>query len=171
MLSLLIKDDDNRNATKDLHAELGVLKLLPEHPNVVGLLGCCTRIEPLMIIVEYCTHGDLQGFLRSSRGISESYYKSKYHPIGRKMTSKMLLTFALQIAKGMSHLAAFKVYCRFLALTMKFEKSIISDSLTEKLSSTSDVLTLKVLFITILLFHPSPYTVSYYFFRRSSFED
>ena len=102
-------DDDNEFARKDLHAELDMLKLLPEHPNVVSLLGCCTRSEPLMIIVEYCAHGDLQGFLRSSRGVSESYYKSTYHPIGQKMTSKMLLTFAFQIAKGMSHLAAFKV--------------------------------------------------------------
>jgi len=80
-----------------------------------GLLGCCTRNEPLMIIVEYCAHGDLQGFLRSSRGISESYYKSRYNPIGEKMTSKMLLNFALQISKGMSHLAAFKIIHRDLA--------------------------------------------------------
>jgi len=111
----IAKDSDNEVARKDLHAELDVLKLLPEHPNVVGLLGCCTRNEPLMIIVEYCAHGDLQGFLRSSRGISESYYKSRYNPIGEKMTSKMLLNFALQISKGMSHLAAFKIIHRDLA--------------------------------------------------------
>ena len=107
--SILISDEGNVFARKDLHAELDVLKLLPEHPNVVGLLGCCTRNEPLMIIVEYCAHGDLQGFLRNSRGISESYYKATYHPNGQKMTSNMLLTFALHVAKGMSHLSAFKV--------------------------------------------------------------
>ena len=106
---VFLLDNDNEFARKDLHAELDVLKLLPEHPNVVGLLGCCTHNEPLMIIVEYCAHGDLQGFLRSSRGISESYYKSTFHQIGQKLTSKMLLTFALQIAQGMSHLSAFKV--------------------------------------------------------------
>ncbi|XP_065053384.1 fibroblast growth factor receptor 1-like [Rhopilema esculentum] len=109
------KDVDNENARKDLCAELDMLKLLPEHPNVVGLLGCCSRSEPLMIIVEYCAHGDLQGFLRNSRGISEQYYKTNYHPSGEKLSSKMLLKFAWQITKGMTHLSAFKVIHRDLA--------------------------------------------------------
>eukprot|EP00112_Aurelia_sp_Birch-Aquarium-sp1_P001748 Seg1190.1 transcript_id=Seg1190.1/GoldUCD/mRNA.D3Y31 product="Tyrosine kinase receptor Cad96Ca" protein_id=Seg1190.1/GoldUCD/D3Y31 len=109
------KETDNETARKDLCAELDMLKLLPEHQNVVGLLGCCSRTEPLMIIVEYCAHGDLQGFLRSSRGISERYYRETYHPTVEKMSSKMLLNFACQIAKGMIHLSAFKVIHRDLA--------------------------------------------------------
>eukprot|EP00794_Sanderia_malayensis_P003560 gene3560-4064_t len=112
----MVKDSDNECARKDLYAELDMLKLLPEHPNVVSLLGCCTRSEPLMIIVEYCTHGDLQGFLRNSRGISERYYSATYGDSPRpKVTAKMLLTFAWQIATGMQHLATFKVIHRDLA--------------------------------------------------------
>lgn len=109
------KENEAEHSRKDLYAELDVLKLLPAHPNVIGLLGCCTRVEPIMIIVEYCAYGDLQGFLRNSRGISESYYRATFHPTGKRMTAKMLLTFALQIAKGMSHLAAYKIIHRDLA--------------------------------------------------------
>lgn len=90
-------------------AELNLLKLLPEHPNVVGLLGACTRAEPIYVIVEYCANGDLQGFLRSSRGIYERYYKTSYGGAVPNLTCKMLLTFAWQIAKGMNHLSSMKV--------------------------------------------------------------
>ncbi len=103
-------DSENECARKDLYAELDMLKLLPEHPNVVSLLGCCTRSEPLMIIVEYCANGDLQGCLRSSRGITERYYRTTYGgTVPLKVTAKTLLTFAWQIATGMMHLASFKV--------------------------------------------------------------
>eukprot|EP00794_Sanderia_malayensis_P021159 gene21159-23240_t len=112
----MIKDSDDECARKDLHAELDMLKLLPQHPNVVNLLGCCTRSEPLMIIVEYCFHGDLQGFLQNSRGINEGYYSATYGDSpSSEMTAKMLLTFAWQIATGMQYLAAFKVIHRNLA--------------------------------------------------------
>lgn len=102
-------DHTNDIATKDLIGELNLLKLIPEHPNVVGLLGCCTRSQPFYVIVEYCANGDLQGFLRSSRGIYERYYWSSYGGAVPNLTAKMLLTFAWQVAKGMSHLAGMKV--------------------------------------------------------------
>eukprot|EP00794_Sanderia_malayensis_P001177 gene1177-547_t len=106
----MVKDSDDECARKDLHAELDMLKLLPQHPNAVNLLGCCTRCEPLMIIVEYCIHGDLQGFLRNSRGINEGYFSGTYGDSpSSEVTAKMLLTFAWQIATVMQYLAAFKV--------------------------------------------------------------
>ena len=111
MRFLYTLDSDSEIARKDLNSELDMLKLLPEHPNVVSFLGCCTRNEPPLIIVEYCVYGDLQGFLRNSRGISESYYKSNFKQFEHKMTSKMLLNVALQVSTGMGYLAAFKVDC------------------------------------------------------------
>ena len=85
------------------------MKQIPEHENVIRLLGCCTQREPLYVIVEFCANGDLQGLLRSSRGIYERYYKTCYGGSIPSLTSKMLLTFASQIANGMSHLSSMKV--------------------------------------------------------------
>lgn len=39
-------DGDSETAKKDLLAELELLKLIEPHPNVIGLLGCCTRGAP-----------------------------------------------------------------------------------------------------------------------------
>ena len=109
LIIVLFSDSANETAKRDLYGELDLLKIIPEHPNVVGLLGCCTRAEPLMVIVEYCSNGDLQGFLRSSRGIHERYYRTSYGASVPNLTAKMLLTFAWQICRGMAHLGTLKV--------------------------------------------------------------
>lgn len=41
--TLIFAETDSETARKDLLAELELLKLIDPHPNVVGLLGCCTR--------------------------------------------------------------------------------------------------------------------------------
>ncbi|XP_065666186.1 fibroblast growth factor receptor 1 isoform X3 [Hydra vulgaris] len=111
----IVRDHSNEAAKKDLLAELNLLKMIPEHENVIRLLGCCTRQDPLYVIVEFCANGDLQGLLRSSRGIYERYYKTCYGGSVPSLTSKMLLKFALQICKGMSQLSSMKVIHRDLA--------------------------------------------------------
>ena len=112
-------DTTNEAATKDLMAELHLLKLIPQHQNVVGLLGCCSYADPLYVIVEYCSNGDLQGFLRSSRGIYERYYRTSYGGAVPNLTCKMLLTFACQIAKGMNHLSSMKVSTIYFFTTLQ----------------------------------------------------
>lgn len=40
-------------------SEIGTMKKVSKHPNVVSLLGCCTIKQPLLMIMEYVGYGDL----------------------------------------------------------------------------------------------------------------
>ncbi|XP_047463799.1 macrophage colony-stimulating factor 1 receptor 2 isoform X2 [Mugil cephalus] len=48
-----------------LMSELKILSHLGYHDNIVNLLGACTRGGPMLVITEYCCHGDLLNFLRA----------------------------------------------------------------------------------------------------------
>uniref|UniRef100_A0A669BQK5 receptor protein-tyrosine kinase n=1 Tax=Oreochromis niloticus TaxID=8128 RepID=A0A669BQK5_ORENI len=54
-------DSEEREA---LMSELKILSHLGYHDNIVNLLGACTRGGPMLMITEYCSHGDLLNFLR-----------------------------------------------------------------------------------------------------------
>ncbi len=47
--------------------EIEFMKGIGVHENVIGILGCCTKQQPLCLIVEYLANGDLQTFLRKLR--------------------------------------------------------------------------------------------------------
>ena len=65
-------------------------------------------IEPIMIVVEYVPHGDLKEFLINSRGQSKDTY-ANLAPYSSNLTAKDLMSFAYQIARGMSYLEKIKV--------------------------------------------------------------
>ncbi|CAL9684978.1 unnamed protein product [Knipowitschia caucasica] len=48
-----------------LMSELKILSHIGFHQNIVNLLGACTSGGPMLMITEYCCHGDLLHFLRS----------------------------------------------------------------------------------------------------------
>uniref|UniRef100_A0A1A8K9A6 receptor protein-tyrosine kinase n=1 Tax=Nothobranchius kuhntae TaxID=321403 RepID=A0A1A8K9A6_NOTKU len=48
-----------------LMSEMKILSHLGYHDNIVNLLGACTRGGPMLMITEYCSHGDLLNFLRA----------------------------------------------------------------------------------------------------------
>ena len=43
------------------------MKEVGVHRNIVNMLGCCTRVEPMYLVVEYVSHGDLLNYLRKRR--------------------------------------------------------------------------------------------------------
>ena len=76
-------------ALKDFLEEAAIMKDL-KHPNLVQLLGVCTREAPLYMIMEFMSNGNLLDFLRGS------------HPDDLPPTT--LLYMAQQIASGMAYL-------------------------------------------------------------------
>nr|XP_020446637.1 macrophage colony-stimulating factor 1 receptor 2-like [Monopterus albus] len=61
----MLKPSAHSEEREALMSELKILSHLGYHDNVVNLLGACTRGGPMLMITEYCSHGDLLNFLRA----------------------------------------------------------------------------------------------------------
>ncbi|XP_005478940.1 vascular endothelial growth factor receptor 2 isoform X2 [Oreochromis niloticus] len=73
----MLKEGATASEYRALMSELKILIHIGHHLNVVNLLGACTKPGgPLMVIVEYCKHGNLSSYLKSKRG-EYSPYKRK----------------------------------------------------------------------------------------------
>ena len=57
---------DSRAKTDFLH-EMDFMKRLGYHKHIVSLLGCISDPDEPMLIVEYCSHGDMLQFLRKHK--------------------------------------------------------------------------------------------------------
>ncbi|WAQ96630.1 RET-like protein [Mya arenaria] len=111
----------------DLRSEFNLLKDV-SHPNVIRLIGACTSPGPFYLVVEFCEHGCLLSYLRRSR-LQENGYINQQHmfksPASHEQTdaqltgdllfTRDLLSFAWQIAKGMTYLSEIKLVHRDLA--------------------------------------------------------
>ncbi|KAJ8025125.1 Vascular endothelial growth factor receptor 1 [Holothuria leucospilota] len=62
-----LKDEASETEKKALWAELKLLAHVGRHLNVVNFLGACTTGSPLLLIVEFCTYGNLSDYLRKRR--------------------------------------------------------------------------------------------------------
>ncbi|XP_039633778.1 macrophage colony-stimulating factor 1 receptor 2-like [Perca fluviatilis] len=61
----MLKPSAHSEEREALMSELKILGYLGYHDNIVNLLGACTRGGPMLMITEYCSHGDLLNFLRA----------------------------------------------------------------------------------------------------------
>ncbi|XP_028418177.1 angiopoietin-1 receptor-like [Dendronephthya gigantea] len=105
-----VKDIATDSDRKELFKELRLMANVGDHPNIVNLVGACSRGGPLLLIVEYCEHGSLLDFLKSHRqDVAEN---------GTFLTSLDQLTrlrFAYDVSKGMAYLETKKIVHRDLA--------------------------------------------------------
>ncbi|KAH7711506.1 Protein kinase domain containing protein, partial [Aphelenchoides avenae] len=105
---------DNTSKAEFLR-EIELMKSLDHHERLVNLLGCLTLTEPLCLVMEYCSDGDLLRFLRArcdymlqlvEGGIA--YWESQCdEPVNYSMimTIRQLLYFAVQVCVGMQYLS------------------------------------------------------------------
>lgn len=97
-----LKENATEKEKSDLLEELKVMKMLEPHQNIVTLIGSCTDKNPIFLIMEYVHLGKLQTYLRDNRPDMNSYGNL----YGGKLTSRDLVSFAYQVAKGMEYLSS-----------------------------------------------------------------
>ncbi|EZA58397.1 Fibroblast growth factor receptor [Ooceraea biroi] len=61
----MMKDDPTVEDIKNFHQEISMMKSAGQHPNIVSLIGYCTLYNKPLLVVEYCSKGDLQTYLRT----------------------------------------------------------------------------------------------------------
>ncbi|KAK9712994.1 Cytochrome P450 [Popillia japonica] len=106
----VLKETATREAEEDFLREVDIMSAF-RHSNILSLLGVVLRdagVSPMMVF-EYMPHGDLAEVLRAQK---KRHATEENVPI---LTSKDLLSIALQIASGMRYLAAQRFVHRDLA--------------------------------------------------------
>lgn len=124
----LVRDCAPISYKEDLLAEIALMKRLGSHPNIVSMVGACTMVEPICLVMEYVPYGNLQNFLKKCRLEGELTIQAGRSPqlnysimdehggINEGIvTPADLLSFARQVAMAMEYLGEKKYVHRDLA--------------------------------------------------------
>ncbi|XP_038062837.1 tyrosine kinase receptor Cad96Ca-like [Patiria miniata] len=107
-----LKENTEKDVKKNLLREVDLMKRMPPHSNVVRYLGSCLEKEPLYVIVEYLSNGNLQEYLRLNRTKEYTYIDA----CSESLSCADLIKFARDIAKGMAFLSSNKcIHCDLAA--------------------------------------------------------
>jgi len=99
---------------RDLYNELEFMSNIGSHPNLVNLLGACTKDGNLLVVLEIAENGSLIEFLKKNRSKNENY-EGEGAAVSGGLSTDMKLSIALDVAKGMAHLASHRCIHRDLA--------------------------------------------------------
>uniref|UniRef100_A0AC34RJ08 Receptor protein-tyrosine kinase n=1 Tax=Panagrolaimus sp. JU765 TaxID=591449 RepID=A0AC34RJ08_9BILA len=144
-----LKDNAGDKELLILVGEMQIFKSIGTHKNVLKLIGCCTGIGDLFVVLELCPYGNLRSFLQSHRPVTvepesqndTSVYHTEtenllYQPgsneqiVMKKLWLRDLIRFAAEIARGMEFLAAKKIIHRDLAA----RNVLVAEGFTMKIS-------------------------------------
>ncbi|XP_019639750.1 PREDICTED: fibroblast growth factor receptor 3-like, partial [Branchiostoma belcheri] len=116
---------------QDLMGELEILVTVCRHDNIISLVGACTVEGPLALVVEYAPNGCLKDWLKDNRPEEMDQTDDKnIATSGVQLPMDQLILFGIDIANGMSHLAAMQCVHRDLAA----RNVLLGKDLTAKIS-------------------------------------
>ena len=52
---------------RDFLEEIGLIKSIGYHKNIINVIGTSTMMKPFFLVLEYMPHGDLLHYLRKKR--------------------------------------------------------------------------------------------------------
>ncbi|XP_059154509.1 tyrosine kinase receptor Cad96Ca-like [Physella acuta] len=135
----LVSEDQREESRRDFLAELGIMRSLPPHVNIVTLYASCTAHDPYLMLLEFAERGDLKRHLQDQR-MERNYANAAFCSYGLKqdsaqyitatratpirvdgidntevLTSQTLMSYALQVCRGLRHLANNKIVHRDVA--------------------------------------------------------
>jgi receptor tyrosine kinase-like orphan receptor 1 len=113
-----LKENASPKTQQDFRREIELISDL-KHNNIVCILGVVLKEEPLCMLFEYMSHGDLHEYL-----ISNSPNEGKY------LSQQQFLFISLQIAEGMEYLSNHHYVHRDLAA----RNCLVGDDLIVKIS-------------------------------------
>eukprot|EP00795_Rhopilema_esculentum_P011974 gene11974-2556_t len=108
----MLKADATEHELHDLLSEMETMKRIGQHRNIINFLGCCTQNGSVYVVVEFAPYGNLRQYLRSRRPPLNA---SSDESIESEITLPSLVSFSLQVSKGMQFLADRKCIHRDLA--------------------------------------------------------
>ncbi|XP_076454308.1 uncharacterized protein LOC143289216 isoform X2 [Babylonia areolata] len=86
----MLKDDASKEEQQFFFEEVAPFREL-EHPNIMRVLGQCTEINPMLMIMEYAAFGTLKQYLRNHR-----------HEQATLIHKNRLIQFAMDASKGLA---------------------------------------------------------------------
>ncbi|XP_042876703.1 discoidin domain-containing receptor 2-like isoform X7 [Penaeus japonicus] len=98
----------------DFEREVEILARLRD-PNIVQVVGVCSREEPLCMLVEYMEHGDLNQYLQAHIAETASPRNTHAKTLRSGVGYGCLIYMATQIASGMKYLESLNFVHRDLA--------------------------------------------------------
>ncbi|XP_074524690.1 vascular endothelial growth factor receptor 2 isoform X2 [Halichoeres trimaculatus] len=136
----MLKEGATSSEYRALMSELKILIHIGHHLNVVNLLGACTKPGgPLMVIVEYCKHGNLSSYLKSKRG-EYSPYKRKRVDSQRWMSAEEDVT---EGDLGLGKIAQLDICTGTAVCSLAGDTASGSNTVSGKESSDYDHLTME----------------------------